>query len=125
MLSSLNIKCHTFKGFPEAVDNLEPVIKRMLGLGHNERIILLNNGPSLRMPKDNPLKPRILQMFSTDFTSVSPEAIVRGILGGNLDILVLKGGLDGRDVEIYWGDHYVHFAGVVFQAVDCVVDQGD
>ena len=51
------------------------------------------------MTEDHPFQSNILEMLGTDLSSVCTEVVVRGILGRNLYIWMVKSFLDGGDVE--------------------------
>lgn len=95
----------------------------MLGLGDNKFVIFPNDGPALRMAKDDPFETSILEMLGADFSSIGSEPIVGCILSSNLDILVLEGVLDSRNVQIDWGNDDIDFGWVELQGVDGIVDQ--
>jgi hypothetical protein len=70
----------TFKGFPEAVDDLESGLNGKLGLGDDDIILLAKECPAFRVAQNDPFQPHVFKMLGTDLSGVCTITVVRSIL---------------------------------------------
>lgn len=97
----------------------------MLGFRDNQLIIFPNNGPSLRMTKNNPLQSKIFQMFRADLTSISPKPIVGRILRSNFNIPMFQRILNSLNMKIDRSNDNINFSRIKFQVIDSIINQSD
>lgn len=131
-LSEILFERITFKSLSKAEDNFKSIIKSEFGLWDNKIIILLEDGSSFWMAKNDPFKSGVFQVFWWDFSCVSSVSIVGRVLCGNFNIWIGIELLDQWDVQKDRGDDdiwiinqkYTNIVSVEVEFIDGLFHQG-
>ena len=70
-----------------AEDDAKSTVNSGLGLAGNERVVLLENNPALRVAQDGPVDATLLELLHRDLTSKGAVWLVVDVLGSDLDAL--------------------------------------